>query len=229
MKMFSSFVSGDDSGVYQGFPAAPGTEWELEVYSLSSCVEDPIEIPSDNTAIAKIVFLDGSFPAVEIGSAEALIVDSSSPQGTWTKHRAVAQAPAGTQTVRAYFLFISPSLLPGDSAFLDDASFRQATITGVSTVPRGVDFELRQNAPNPFGAFTRIEFVLPTRDRVELGVYDVSGRRVARILDGSVGSGTHSAIWNGLTSEGHPAAAGVYQYVLRTSAGQASRRMMLVR
>jgi hypothetical protein len=215
--------------MYQGFAASPGSEWELEVYALNSCVEEPIDGASDNYATAKIVFFDGSVPPNEIDAVEKVLVDASTPPGQWTKHRLVAVAPTGTVTVRAYFLFVSPSLLPEDACFLDDASFRSTTITDVAALPRPTDFELRQNVPNPFGASTRIDFVLLREDVVNLSVYDVAGRRVTTLLDGPVRSGPHSLTWDGIQKDGSPAAAGVYQCVLETSTGRTARSMLRVR
>lgn len=226
MKMYSTFVLGSDSGVYQGFAATPGSEWEMTLHSLNACAEDPIDGTSDSYATAKISFLDGSFPAVEIGSAEQVIVNAASPKGTWVKHRIVAQAPVGTVTVRAYVLFISPSLLPQDACFIDDVSLRQTVITGVNVVEPVLVPELKQNVPNPFRGSTRIEFVLPRTEGVDLAVYDVAGRRVTTLVDRPLEAGAHTVTWDGRLPDGTTAAAGVYQYVLRTSEGQTSRRMM---
>lgn len=43
--------------------------------------------------------------------------------------------------------------------------------------------------PNPFNSFTRIEFILPRPERVTLGVFDITGREVVRLLNGEVLSG----------------------------------------
>jgi len=52
---------------------------------------------------------------------------------------------------------------------------------------------LSQNAPNPVrrGETTRIRFSTPKSGTVHLGVYDVSGREVAKLVDGWVDSGDH--------------------------------------
>jgi len=227
-KMWSSFTIGEDSGMYQGFPAAAGSVWELKVYALNSCQEDPIDGTSDNYVSAKITFLDGSLPPVEIAAAETVLVDASTPPGQWTQSRLVAEAPVGTQTVRAYLLFISPSLLGGDAVFLDDVSFRQTTATDVAAAASLPGSELRQNVPNPFSSATRIDFVLPTADRVDVTIYDVAGRRVTTLVDRRLEAGAHSVLWDGRLANGRPAASGVYQYVLRTSTGRTARSMMRI-
>jgi hypothetical protein len=64
---------------------------------------------------------------------------------------------------------------------------------------------------------------------VQLDVFDLSGRRVARLLDTQLSGGRHRVEWDGRTGGGIPAASGVY--ILRLSAGRhrAARQMLLLR
>ncbi|MHB8080344.1 MAG: C25 family cysteine peptidase, partial [Candidatus Krumholzibacteriia bacterium] len=59
---------------------------------------------------------------------------------------------------------------------------------------------LEGNRPNPFNPRTRIDFVLPGPGavRTQLTVYDVRGRRVARLVDGVLPPGRDSREWGGL-------------------------------
>jgi serine protease AprX len=75
--------------------------------------------------------------------------------------------------------------------------------------------------PNPFSVATTIEYVLDRPATVTLRVYDVLGRTVATLADGSWGPGRHSVGW----SRGE-LPAGVY--VLRLQAGRVMRTKMLV-
>jgi hypothetical protein len=43
---------------------------------------------------------------------------------------------------------------------------------------------LEANHPNPFGAATRLRFVLPEPALVRLAIFDMSGRRVATVIEG---------------------------------------------
>jgi hypothetical protein len=69
-------------------------------------------------------------------------------------------------------------------------------------------------APNP-GISHHINFALPTKSAVELGVFDLAGRRVAVIASGVMEAGPHSATWNGLGTSGAHVGAGVYFYRLK--------------
>ncbi|MGE5498754.1 MAG: GDSL-type esterase/lipase family protein [Syntrophothermus sp.] len=84
------------------------------------------------------------------------------------------------------------------------------------------DYSLEQNYPNPFNPQTKIDFQLPERSDVILKVYDIAGREIAELLNGSLEKGQHSIIFDGAN---YP--SGVYFY--RISAGRFSRtRSMLL-
>ena len=85
-------------------------------------------------------------------------------------------------------------------------------------------FALRPNQPNPFGSATTIRYDLPEAVPVTLAVYDVTGREVARLVDGEQGPGYHSA-----TFDGRALPSGVYVYRLRAGSFTETRRMVLLK
>jgi hypothetical protein len=89
---------------------------------------------------------------------------------------------------------------------------------------------LEQNRPNPFNPSTTISFTLPVESEVRLEVYDVSGRLVARLIDGArQGAGPHNVEWNGRDASGRAAASGIYVYRLVAGKEVISRKMVLLR
>jgi len=88
---------------------------------------------------------------------------------------------------------------------------------------------LGQNVPNPFGSSTEITVSLPAPERVELSVYDVTGRRLATIFRGVETTGVKRYTWEGKDAEGHPLPSGVYVYRLRAGKRVLSRKMVLAR
>jgi hypothetical protein len=68
--------------------------------------------------------------------------------------------------------------------------------------------------PNP-ARTPRITFGLPTRERVELDVFDLQGRKVVTLARGIHDAGTHSRTWDGLDASGQPVGSGVYFYRLK--------------
>ena len=89
--------------------------------------------------------------------------------------------------------------------------------------------QLAPSFPNPAQNSARIGFVLPRADRVSLRLFDVMGRQVATLVDGSLPAGAHSVVWSGEFGGGRPAPAGTYFYRLETPEGALSRRLVLLR
>jgi hypothetical protein len=228
-KLFSTFMPDADSGMFQTVLATPGSVWKLDLYALTTCVEDPITGTNDNFMLARIVFRDAGNN--EIGAAEKIIMDSTVPLGSWVRHTVIANdAPAGTVAADVFILFVSPSLL-GGAAWVDDVSLQELDPVGIDDQPAPVPVaaELGQNAPNPFNPSTRIDFVLTEATAVDLSIYDVAGRWIVTLHQGQLDAGSHQVTWDGKTASGASAPAGVYRYVLRTSAGQTSRSMTLLK
>jgi hypothetical protein len=89
---------------------------------------------------------------------------------------------------------------------------------------------LHQNRPNPFNPSTTISFTLPVECAVRLEVYDVSGRLVARLIDGARQSaGAHDVEWNGRDAAGRGVASGIYVYRLVAGKEVISRKMVMLR
>lgn len=80
------------------------------------------------------------------------------------------------------------------------------------------------NFTNPFRARTRIEFELGRTGPVTLDVYDLAGRRVARLAGGSYTAGLHGLDWNAGNLS-----SGVYFLRLQQGAQADTRRCVLIR
>ncbi|HEU4365733.1 MAG TPA: S8 family serine peptidase [Candidatus Krumholzibacteria bacterium] len=89
-----------------------------------------------------------------------------------------------------------------------------------------VSFEttLEQNYPNPFNPRTTISFTLAAESLVRLDVFDVTGRRVAALMDGVKGAGRHAVDF-----EASSLASGVYFYRLNAGGVVAQRKMVLLK
>ena len=83
---------------------------------------------------------------------------------------------------------------------------------------------LNESYPNPFNPTTTISFTLETESRVTLIVYDVLGREVARLADGPLPAGLHSAVF-----EATNLASGLYLCRLDANGHTSMRRMMLMK
>lgn len=98
------------------------------------------------------------------------------------------------------------------------------TVVQTAGVPVPDEFVLEQNFPNPFNAETVISFSLPEKGNIRLTVFDMLGREIAVLAQGVFAAGRHAVRWQ---SRGTP--SGAYLYVLKTSAQQQVRRLMIVR
>lgn len=86
------------------------------------------------------------------------------------------------------------------------------------------DFELYQNYPNPFNPTTQISFSLPEKAFVELKVYDVLGKEVARLINSELSPGKHKIEFNGSSLS-----SGVYLYQIKAGIYNQVRKMLLVK
>ncbi len=91
--------------------------------------------------------------------------------------------------------------------------------------PVASTFALLQNSPNPFNPRTAISYQLPAVGRIRLTIYDLLGREVKTLVDGTVNAGLHT-----VTFDAGGLASGVYFCRLCSASGfVATRRMMLLR
>jgi choice-of-anchor B domain-containing protein len=93
-----------------------------------------------------------------------------------------------------------------------------------------VGLELSAPAPNPFRDSATLSFRIPSAGRVTLEVFDVAGRRVARLLEGErLAPGSHHVRWSGESEAGHRVAPGAYFARLSTEEGTVSRKLVRLR
>jgi len=102
----------------------------------------------------------------------------------------------------------------------------QNQVTAV-TSPPGSGLRLHAALPNPFTSATTIRFELPgAGGPARLSVFDLAGRRVATLVDGPYGGGTHAARWDGTDGNGRDVGPGVYLCRLEAAGNVATRRVV---
>ncbi len=146
-------------------------------------------------------------------------------------------------------LWDSGSMSPGDSfAFVFDTlgifpyycTFHWETgMTGVIVVnPTGaeeikskipVNFNIRQNHPNPFNVYTVIEYELNIGAMTELVIYNASGQSVMTLVKQHREPGKYSVRWDGLNNKGQRVSNGVYFYEFKVGDGVMYKKMMIMR
>ena len=132
--------------------------------------------------------------------------DEGVPVGTTLTYRVTAVDASGNESD------------PSDPA---DAII-ETGIEEQTTLP--TDFVLYQNHPNPFNPVTAISYTLPRQTHVKLAIYDMQGRLVAILENGTKSAGFHTAGWDA-THLG----TGIYFYRITTPEFTAIRKCMLVK
>ena len=129
--------------------------------------------------------------------------------------------PATTQDPeREVFLLLSgarPALAAQNSAKLEP----------VSESPP-LAFALHQNIPNPFAGTTTIRFDLPRAEHVRLGIFDLAGRRVARLANSGFPAGFHAVDWNHSSDWRGAVRPGVYIYRIDAGAFYDQKKLILL-
>jgi flagellar hook assembly protein FlgD len=87
-------------------------------------------------------------------------------------------------------------------------------------------FTVLRSVPNPFTHSVKIGYGLPLSGRVTVEIFDVAGRRVARLVDSQQPPGYHSVIWDGKDAQGRKTAAGIYFYRVRFNGQHDVKKMI---
>ncbi|HMA47472.1 MAG TPA: FlgD immunoglobulin-like domain containing protein, partial [Frankiaceae bacterium] len=140
-------------------------------------------------------------PAVGTATAHGAYIGSTMPMGTLSFNSA---APFDMVE-----LVLPYQPLGCTDFFVDDIMVALQHPAAVPPGPPAATLLLAP-APNPSRGTTRIAFDLADAGAVRVAVFDLSGRRVARLADGAYPAGRHTLTWDGRDAGGAQAAAGAY-------------------
>ena len=113
-------------------------------------------------------------------------------------------------------------------AFADTSTAAFGILPGyVGVDPPGAGFTITRVAPNPTAGGTDIVYTLAQAASVRLAVFDLNGRRLAKLAQGFRAPGMYDAEWNGRTRDGR-APAGVYLVRYEVAGKSCVRRIAVV-
>ena len=114
---------------------------------------------------------------------------------------------------------------------ITEAKYLRGVATSIEEDRGGLPktFSLYQNYPNPFNPSTTISFDLPRKSGVTLSIFNITGRKVATIVERELPAGQHKFEWKGLDHTGHETASGIYFYKLESENFRAVKKMLLLR
>ena len=137
--------------------------------------------------------------------------------------RAVAwvQEYPGGPVMNCGTIFLTEGVVSIDDDFVNDEVEDNNTPALVTAV-KGAH-------PNPFNPMTTVKFSVARTQHVTLAVYNMSGQRVATLVDGTYEAGEHPVQWNGTDSSGRGVSSGTYLVHMQSEDGVSASKIMLVR
>jgi hypothetical protein len=98
------------------------------------------------------------------------------------------------------------------------------TGTGETEDVLPLSIDIPRNYPNPFNAFTTIDFDLSTAADIDLSVYNINGQIIENLKSGSMEAGSYSVVWNAQN-----VSSGVYFARLKANGISKSLKMQLLK
>ena len=95
--------------------------------------------------------------------------------------------------------------------------------------PLNSDFKLYQNYPNPFNPITSLQYDLTKDGVVNITIYDMMGRLVKTLVDGSQTAGFKTAQWDATNDRNEPVSAGIYHYTVQLGKHREAKKMLLLK
>ena len=92
-----------------------------------------------------------------------------------------------------------------------------------------LQYILRQNYPNPFNPVTSLRYDLPEDGLVNITIYDMMGRVVKTLVNGSQTAGYKSIKWNATNDRNESVSAGLYLYTIQAGEFRQTKKMVLLK
>jgi hypothetical protein len=141
---------------------------------------------------------------------------------------------AGTTTEPHEYEFTDAQIISGNTYLymLADVSYANEEIKHSDnaitiTIPENdipTEFALNANYPNPFNPRTVINYEISAISDVDLSIYDMNGRKVATLVDGSKPAGYYKVDW-----DASQYSSGIYFYRLQTDGFVDTKKMVLMK
>jgi hypothetical protein len=134
----------------------------------------------------------------------------------------------GTTTEPKSYSFVETGVPVGNYTYrlkqIDlDGTFEYSPEVNVE-VSTPIEYALEQNHPNPFNPSTNIKYSIPVDGFVKLAVYNLTGEKVALLVNTQQQAGRYEIDYNA-----GKLASGVYIYTLETANFRASKKLMLMK
>ncbi|MBZ0141978.1 MAG: choice-of-anchor B family protein [Rhodocyclaceae bacterium] len=251
-----SYFNGPVGPPEDATPDGSGLAYITEQHASGSFVGTS-DVDNGRTTLLTPVFDGTGFGALELsyrrwfsnrapspGNDEFRVDVSTDAGGSWTNLETVATGTdAWAEVVIDLGAAVAPSTQMQLRFVVEDLGSEQYVEAGLDDVrittpateaplasAATAAFGLRTTGPNPFRARTTLEFDLPAPGAASLEVFDIAGRRVATLLDGTrLAAGRHRASWDGRDAAGALVSPGIYFVQVVSGQGADSRKVTFVR
>ena len=157
---------------------------------------------------------------------ERSILNTKSTSISWVSVGTVLAS--GTSIADRKYSFIDENLQVGTYQYRlkminYDGSYKYSNVVETEiALPK--NFELSQNYPNPFNPSTKIDYALPQDSKVVLEVYNITGEKVAQLVNEEKNAGNYT-----FEFDAGKLSSGFYIYQLRIGNFVQSRKMILMK
>ncbi|MDP8241183.1 MAG: choice-of-anchor D domain-containing protein, partial [Candidatus Hatepunaea meridiana] len=183
--------------------------------------ENPEEVSNlDTDADAYSVTVDGDYVYVADGEGGVCVIHVGDPENPRLVDTFYTPSCAWDVCISGNYAFVADG---GHGLLILDAEdFVDVELEQNNQLPS--EFILYEVYPNPFNATTTITYGLPSAGVVSLGVYDLSGRKIATLMNGKMNSGIHKLDWKAVGQT-----SGVYIVRLETYDVIKTQKVILLR
>ena len=119
-----------------------------------------------------------------------------------------------------------PSCVEEYIGYQDTTNCNQVSIFD-ETLP--ITYNLYNAYPNPFNPVTSLNYGLPEDGLVNITIYDMMGRLVKTLVNGSQAAGYKSIRWNATNDRNEPVSAGLYLYKIQAGEFRQTKKMVLLK
>ncbi|MBA3704489.1 MAG: T9SS type A sorting domain-containing protein [Bacteroidetes bacterium] len=130
------------------------------------------------------------------------------------------------QPIRTTFVYLSVGTPTPGWVYVNDLPMIRLNIkpgfVGIDEILQEGGIILLQNQPNPFNENTVITYELSNESKVNLEIYDITGRKLFSVDEGNKNAGTHT-----INIKGKQFAPGVYSYSLKVNGVSLTKKMVI--
>jgi len=226
-------IEGNATKLYQNLVYA-GIEFTSNLINASGMTHFHMNIWTPDAtalpAVFKIKLVDFGADGAYAGgddTEQELIFDANTNPPLVTEGWITFDIPLTDFTSMTSTSHIAQLIISGDpnTVYVDNVLFRNHTTAVDDPAASSVPARLGNSYPNPFKPLTTISYEIEKAAHVSLRVYDLKGRLVETLVDGTMAANSYSQVWNASS-----APSGVYFYRLLVN-GKAvdTKRMILMK